>query len=497
MLTKEIKFLLTHSSIYGLGTVVAQLVSFLLLPLYTRYLTPGDYGILSIVEVSSDIIGIIVTVGIARALARFYYENDKSSERNTVLSTTYITYLIIALSVLFPLMYIGEPLAKLLFSSGEYGLYFRISILSLVLGGIVDIGMMYLRLIKKSTIFILITLTRLVLLIILNIIFIVHYQMGILGILYSGLIVKGIYAIGMTGIILWKTGINFSSSISRRLLSYGFPMIFSNLGSAMVKQSDKYFVLYFISAADMGIYSLALKLGNAVHNLLTVPFNMAYIPRRFEIMNRGDAKEIYSKIFTYYIFLMGYIGLTLSVLIPEILKMMVSPDFIRAKEIVPLVVLSMIIFGCHYHFDFGILHAKKTKLLAYISILCGLAQIALNIIFIRAYGLLGAVSSSIIALGLQAFLLYLVSERLYRIEYDFRRIFQYLALACIFYGISTQIQADTLFLNVMVKIILIILFPLTAILLKVISPQEKVKLKEILIDKITSLLCSKPVIKPN
>jgi O-antigen/teichoic acid export membrane protein len=497
MLTKEIKFLLTHSSIYGLGTVVAQLASFLLLPLYTRFLTPKDYGILSIVEVSSDIIGIIVTVGIARALARFYYENDSMDEKNTVLSTAYITYIVIAASVSLPLLYMGEPLAKLLFSSEEFGLYFKISILSLLLGGIVDIGMMYLRLIKKSTVFILVTLTRLAFLIILNIVFIVHYQMGIIGILYSGLIVKGAYAIGMTAVILWKTTIKFSYTLSRHLLSYGFPMIFSNLGGAAVKQSDKYFVLYFISAADMGIYSLALKLGNAVHNLLTVPFNMAYIPRRFEIMKKDDAKTIYSRIFTYYTFVMIYVGLALSMLIPEILSVLVAPDFVRAKEIVPLVVLSMIIFGCHYHFDFGILHAKKTKHLAYISTLCGIAQIALNITLIRAYGLIGAVSSSLIALGLQAFLLYLVSERLYRIEYDFRRIFQYLMLAVIFYGISTQIRLDILFLNFLIKTGLILVFPLTAILLRIISPQEKDKLKAVLSAKMVSRFWSKPAVKPN
>ena len=76
MITNEIRFLLTHSSIYGLGTVVSRLVAFILLPLYTRYLTPTDYGVLETIDISSGIIGIVVTVGIARSLSRFYYEFD-------------------------------------------------------------------------------------------------------------------------------------------------------------------------------------------------------------------------------------------------------------------------------------------------------------------------------------------------------------------------------------------------------------------------------------
>ena len=171
--------------------------------------------------------------------------------------------------------------------------------------------MLYLRLIKKPAIFISITIIRLILLISLNILFIVYYRIGVLGILYSSLIVKILFAVILTGSIFWKIKAKFSFGISWDLLKYGLPMIPSNLANSAVKQSDKYFVLYLISIGDMGIYSLALKLGNAIHSLLTIPFNMAYIPRRFEIMKRDDAKELYNllpneinkKMFTiFYIF---------------------------------------------------------------------------------------------------------------------------------------------------------------------------------------------------
>ena len=154
MISKEIKFLLTHSSIYGLGTVVSQLVAFLLLPVYTRYLTPTDYGVLETIGVSSGIIGLVVTVGIARALSRFYYESEKETERNKVVSTTYITYSAIACLALPLLFLLSDPLATVLFKSGHYGFFFIISFTSLILGGLVDIGIMYLRLIKKPFVFI-------------------------------------------------------------------------------------------------------------------------------------------------------------------------------------------------------------------------------------------------------------------------------------------------------------------------------------------------------
>jgi O-antigen/teichoic acid export membrane protein len=448
---------------------------------------------MSTIDVSVGIIGLVVTIGIARSLSRFYYESEEQTERNKVLSTAYVTYAVIACLSLPFLLWVSNPLGRVLLGFGNYGRLFMISFISLVLGGMIDIGMMYLRLIKKPTIFITITVTRLFLLIAFNVFFIVHLQWGVLAIFVSSLIANILFAAAMTTLILIKTKVHFSLHTSVEMLWYGLPIIPSSLGSTAVKQSDKYFVLYFMSVADMGIYSLALKFGNAVHNLLTIPFNMAYIPRRFEIMNRTDAKEIYSKIFTYYIFTVGYIGLALSLLIPEILQVMVTSEFFRAGKIVPLVVLSMVIFGCQYHFDFGILHSKKTKYLAYINVGCSAVQVGLNFLLIKNYGMWGAVWSSTISLGLQTFLLYLVSDRLYRISYEFGRIGRYMLVACLFYGISTQLHAGIILGDIGIKLLLLILFPVATVKLKIISEEEVTKLKEIYRSRIKSRIF-KPVV---
>src|SRR4030043_1224729 len=121
MLSKGFKFLLTHSSIYGLGTVVSQIVAFLLLPLYTRYLTPSDYGVMSTIEVSVGIIGLVVTIGITRSLARFYYESEKQAEGNKVLSTAYITYAAVGCLCLPFLLCISGPLGRMLLAGEDFG----------------------------------------------------------------------------------------------------------------------------------------------------------------------------------------------------------------------------------------------------------------------------------------------------------------------------------------------------------------------------------------
>ena len=477
MNTKEIKFLLTHSSIYGLGTMISRLISFLLLPLYTRYLNPEQYGVLETIDISNGIIGICVTVGIAMALSRFYYLSENEKERKRVVSTALITYLMISILVSPVLYFLSDPISKLLFDSYKYGYYFKISFAALIVGSVVDIGATYLRLLKKPAFYITLTITRLFLLISLNILFIVYFKLGILGILYSSLIVRSLYCLIMFVLFIFKVGFKYDYKLSKEIIKYGLPIIPSKLANMLVKQSDKYFVLAFISVADMGIYSIALKIGNAVHTIITIPFNLAYIPRRFEIVKKKEAKSIYSEVFTYYIFVMGFIGISLSLLIEDILKVMVTPEFYKAAEIIPLVVLSMIIFGAQYHFNFGILYSYKTSYLAKINFVCAIISLIGNYFLIRSFGIFGAVYSAIISLTTQAIFLYIISNKLYPIEFEFKRIALFGASSISYFIICNSINFKTLYINILFKITCTVIFPLLLYFTNIMSEKEKNGLK--------------------
>ena len=480
MISKEIKFLLTHSSIYGLGTVVSQAVAFLLLPLYTRYLTPQDYGILELINITSSILGIIATIGIIRALSRFYYEQDNPEYQNRVVSTTYITYFLIASSFISLILPLTGYFADIILDSEKYSYYFKINFITLALGGLVDTGLMYLRIKKRPFIFISITISRLIMLISLNILFIVYLKLGVLGILYSSLITKIFFSIIITIPILCKTKIRFSFNLSKQLLKFSIPLIPASFANILVNQSDRYFIRFFLSISETGIYSLAQKLGSSIHLLLTMPFITAYMPRRFELMNKPDAKLIYNKVFKYSMSLMIFVGLAISILIPEILVLMTTPEFYAAGKYVPLIILSMIIFSCRYHFEFGILWSKKTKYYAYINIGTAIINLTLNMLLIPRFGLWGAVYTSLTVISIHSICLLIISNRFYQIDYEFYSIFKMFLVAFTLFYFSHFIETDSLMLDTTIKSLLVCIFPLGLILAKVFSQEELNKLKQIL-----------------
>ena len=171
MMTKDLRFLIKHSSIYGIGTVVAQAVGFLLLPFYTRYLTPADYGVMSLINVTIDIIGLILTLNIVNAMSRYYFDYEEIREQNRVVSTVYWIFFFMAGAFLPILYFSAAPLSAIIFGSRAYEQHFLIALMALLCGANVDIGLTYLRIKAQSTKYVKISILRTICLIALNIYF--------------------------------------------------------------------------------------------------------------------------------------------------------------------------------------------------------------------------------------------------------------------------------------------------------------------------------------
>lgn len=477
-LTNEIKFLMKHSSIYGLGSILSKAVAFILLPLYTRSLTPQDYGILELIDVTTSMIGIVIGLGVAGAMARFFYDFKDEKDRNRVVSTVYTIVFVISGVSAFLAVLFAKPASAFILDSSSYKDYFIISFSSLMLGILIDTGQTYLRLLYKSVLFMVLSIASLVIGVSLNVILIVYMGYGVLGALYSTLIMRLLFAIPMTAIILYRVGIGFRYSLAKEILYYSLPLIPSSLAMTVVNYSDRYFIKHYVSIADAGLYGLANKLGTAIHMLITSPFIMIFLPRRFEIVNQADAKLIFRKVYDYYFLLMLFIGLTLSIFIDEIMQVMTTPEYYRAGAYVPFIVLTMFILGMKYHFEFGILYKKKTKYYSYINMGTACVHLTLNFLLVRSYGLWGAIYASVIAIGLNTTLIYVVANRLYSINFDFARNAKMFAVAIALFALSKVPFSQGFFVEIGYKSALLATFPFLLIWMKILSNSEITKVKE-------------------
>jgi len=469
---KELKFLLRHSSIYGLGNLLSRAVAFLMLPLYTRYLTPTDYGMLELIDVTTGMIAIVIGLGLDAAVSRFYYESPDENDRRAVLSTAYWLAGILALFGVALAATFSAPLAKLILNSAGNARLFLVAFTTLVVALILELDLLYLRLNYKSVLFNAVSIISLVLGVGLNVLFIVMFHWGVFGILMTSLLTRLAVAIPLTTWVLSRTGFRFDRPLARQMVRFGAPLIPSTLGTAVVNYSDRYFLKQFATIADAGIWGLANKLGTSIHMLITSPFILTFVPRRFEIAQREDARETFGRVSEYYFLLITSCGFLVALLADDILHVMTTPPFYRAAAFVPWVVLTMIFYGMRYHFEFGILYAKKTHYYAVINVASAILHVGLNFFLVRSYGIAGAAGASVVALLFNSMATYAVGQRLYRIPFAIGRKLRILAIGAALCVLARFIHAPTLLASAGIKAGLIAAYVGLLIVTRSVLPED-------------------------
>ena len=262
------------------------------------------------------------------------------------------------------------------------------------------------------------------------------------------------------------------------MLKFGIPMIPSQLGAFIVHLSDRFFIKGYCSIADAGLYSLGYRFGALPSHFISSPFNQTWQPRRFEIYKQEDSEIIFGKIFTYFLVVIFFVGLIISSLTREVLMIMSDPQFWSAYQIVPIIVLATTIFSFHYHLNMGILISKKTKYLAYINFSNGIFIVILNFLLIPKYGIYGAAYATLIAFVYKISLTYYFSSKYYKVYFEFLRIIKLIVSVATIYASTYFIQCESILLTVLLKCLIISMYPIILYELAFFTKEEKMKVME-------------------
>ena len=189
--------ILQHSSVYAVGQGLSYLASILLLPIYTHYLRPADYGVISILDLFADILGILIGAGMAVAVNRFHFEARNEHERREVWWTG-MTFVILSATLISGSAWIlRDELAILSLGSKveEGSLYFTLILATLWFVIIAQLLNTYLRVRKWSGLYVMINFVRLLINVGLNLYFLIVLDWGVRGILFGNLITEILYTL--------------------------------------------------------------------------------------------------------------------------------------------------------------------------------------------------------------------------------------------------------------------------------------------------------------
>jgi O-antigen/teichoic acid export membrane protein len=455
-LKRELKLLAKHSAVYSLGNFMQRIVALLLLPVYTSYLTPEDYGIKELVGLSADVIGILLAGAISGAFFRHYFKYESIEEKKQVVSTSLISVGAIGVVALIPLFLSSEFLSYRILNDAELSHYFLVSFSSLWFFSLNKIGFNYLKANQQSLKFISYSLVKMLLSIGLNIYFICYLKIGVFGILLSNLISVVVMSVIVVTPLLRQVGFGFSKVKFLEMLRFGSPLVPAQIGAFIVHLSDRFFLKEYCSMADVGLYSLGYRFGALPGTFIADPFNQIFQPRRLEIFNQEGSEEIFGKIITYFLFLMFLAGLLVSVLTRDLLIIMADSSFWSAYKITPIIALATIVFSLDYHLNVGLIMFNQTKYLAYVNLSNGLLVLALNYFLIPTYGIYGAAWATVIAFLYKSTMTYYFSSKFHKIKFEFIRIFKLIAVSGIVYSICLYNFSISVYLNFLLKFVFVL-----------------------------------------
>jgi O-antigen/teichoic acid export membrane protein len=478
-LFRAIKNVAKHSIIYGMSDMLSKAIGFVMIPLYTYYLTTADYGALELLDLVNYIVVLFLGMGIGQSLVRFYYEYDDEEKRKQVVSVSLIIMTVASLIVMGIMLFFTKSISQLVFKSPDYFQMLNIVFITIMIGISQEIPKTLLRIEEKSVLFVSVSLVKLLLTLSLNILFIVYFKMGVMGILVSGLISSVIVGVYLMYYDVRRTPLTFSFPLMKSMLKYGFPLVWGTLGMFVINFADRFIVQRLMTLSDVGIYSLAYKFGMLPNILILSPFLMIWAPKRFDLLKEPNAPKLYSVIFTYLMFIELFGGLGIAMLIKDVITLVAAPEYHEAYKYVAIILLSYILNGIYIFSSFGIHFQKKTRHLAIASIGGGALNIGANFLLIPIMGLWGAALATLLSYIFLVVYVFIVSQKLYFIPYEYGRLAKMTFTALGLFIIGSFINPTSIVLSIALKLCISLSFPFILYLERFFTDEELKKLTDI------------------
>ena len=479
---QDVKILIRHFIAYGVGIYLSKLVGFFMIPIYTKYLTPADYGALELLDLTMYLFAMFVGLGVANSIIRFYSDCNTEQEKTQVISTaiTYLTALSLICGVV--MVALARPVSFLMFSSGsessysreELTYFLRIITCSQILELISTAGIACLQAEKKSTLFTIASVGKFVLAVSLNIVFVVGMQLGVKGVLYSGLIANCAFLPTILIMVRRRLAWRVSPPLATEMLKFGSPLIAATLSMYIIHFASRFFLERFVGLSVLGIYSLGYKFAMVLPALFYSPFEMIWNTQMFDLYKKGEDGRRTIDYYHKYIlvlsllFIVGY-----SLAVKDLILIMADPKFYAAHEVVPPLLVAFTFIGLASISSAGLFFVKKTLYRGLANIYAAIVALVCYYFLIKAFGYWGAVIATFVAFVVRYVALSLYSQRFYPLTYNVILYLKLVPTTAVPYLAASLIRIDNHVISLVARSAVgVILFIVLAIILRVFNRYE-------------------------
>jgi O-antigen/teichoic acid export membrane protein len=471
-LAAQMRRLGKHSAVYGLGGIVSRLIAVFLLPVYTRYLDEAEFGAVGVLIALSAVLVTILRAGISSAFFRFWFDSQDAARRLLVLRTSFWFTMASATAGLAAGWLLASPISDSLNLDDPW----------LVRAAFVGIWaqMNYeqltavFRVEERSGLFVLASLANIAITVVTSVILIVGYGQGALGLIVGNFTGTLTVYLVLLGYRRAQLGLSFSRELLREMNRFGVPLVPAALALIAMNLGDRFFLVHFAGIEEVGRYEIGVRIASAMVLLITA-FRTAWPAFAYSIDDDAEAKRTYAYVLTYLVAVASWVALALGVLSPWLVRVLATPAYYEGGRVVALLAFAGVAYAAYIVMAIGVGRAKRTRFNWVIAGGAALVSVALNLILVPEYGMIGSAIAAVAAYSVMFLSMTWYAQRVFPTPYQWRRVATAAGAA-----LALTLVGKLLDVPLAVAIALVAAYPLALLVLGFYLPSERRRLRAVL-----------------
>ncbi|HEX6687299.1 MAG TPA: oligosaccharide flippase family protein [Solirubrobacterales bacterium] len=461
--------LATTGAAYTAASIVSKLIAVALLPLYTRYLSPADYGAAEVMFAAVVSASIVVRFGTIEALLRFYYKDDEDPA--AVVATSFAALFWFSTAAALIALPFAGPISEALLDRSAPDLA-RISIGGLWVLTMVEYLLTLFRLEERARAYFVTTILNVLGAIGLTVILVVGRGEGARGLLLGSYVSGALVALALIVVHRRRLSLWIDGPLLRRLTRFGLPTMPAELSLYLLNFVDRIVIVRSAGLAEAGLYSLAVKFAQAV-NVLVRGFQLAWPPLAYSIRDDGEARRAYAAVVTWFVTGCAFVVTGMWLFSRWIVRVLAAPQFFDSYEAIGLVATGVTLYALYMVLVVILGRTGRTEFNFPATIAALVANVALNLALVPSLGIVGAGLALVASYVVVVALMYVFTQRLFPVPYQWGRLARVVFVSAALVGLAELLLPTAGFVGLLTRIVFWLAYPALLLLSGFFTDEER------------------------
>jgi len=485
MVLKSILSFIKHTSIYAIGNAINSVLAFFLIPLYLRNLTIEEYGIYGLLIIVMQIVSRFGNLGIEASMMRSFYDYETVNNQGRVLTTSLSMMLTVLLVIISISVFLDELINDLLFSDNNYSNLILYSIIIGALRALRKLPQSILRIKNKSVLYTTLEVINFVVGLSLLIFLLEIKNYGLKGLIVGTLCSMIFNTVVFYSFVIKYYRFGFIISEVTKQLKFGAPLLPAAVSSLMFVFSGRFFLEHYHSLELVGVFTLLFQLAAMLETFMGQPIKLAWQPYFLKHFKENDSKNIFKNIVKIVAIASISIAICMALFAEPLFSLFAKPDYLQAVKYLPIMLIFYSLWSIVSIYNGGVIATRKTTFIMVNFFIGAVISLMLSWFLIPEYKVLGAV----IALCLSYLIMFINIQWFnYKLGFDYadwKSHWIVYLIGAFYLLISTLFYGNTGVLIFLMRLLVVISFPVTLYIFGILSNKQLNQVKRLLKNRAT------------